>query len=368
MSVTLLSTYIILILLNLWYIFQKKDNRIVAAFTVLLLFILMSANHNVSVINGKTMDLFYYERDYYLVTSQNIQDSKLYYLFFASQYIANTFGLSYYSWLAITSGLCLSLLLLAVRKFDLCIHYVLFFFMYYVIALYAGLKYFYGMIPIIFGIYWLMKNKKLWFIVAVLIASGIHFMYFFFFVMLLIDNKYFKPKFVFRVCIGLMILVIAFGKSTFIRTISAFMYFALEDSLATRSIYFTEFTNLGFLIPIMLHLVTLLYANRYLKVVKRCFNDIALLSDARRLYSINQLCVFLYPLFLIAITFSRYITVVSLVTLFLSSNAIKKMPCRYKKVMFFYSFFVLLFFGFYFYYFQHYLDYNLVPFFTVGYW
>lgn len=365
MNSFLLSAYIILMLFNLFYYSQRRNNRLIWFLSLVLLVFLMSANHNVTVINGKTMDLFYYERDYYLVSKQNIQDSVLYYLFFTSQLLANTMGASYYTWLTVSSILCILSLFIAIRKFDLDIHYVLFFFMYYVIAFYTGLKYFYGMIPILFGLYYLTKQKKAWFVICVIIAGGLHPMYYFFLTFLFIDSKYFKPKYIFRICVGLMLVVIVFGKTRFINAISSFLYLLFERQSLSRSVYFTESTNLGFLIPIMLHIVTLIYSKKYLNCVKYYFEDSYLVKEAERLYSINQMCILLYPLFLIAVTFSRYITVVSFVTIALSSNGLKRMSIKYKQTLFLYGIIILVFFGFYFYYVQHYWEYNLVPFFTV---
>lgn len=365
MNIFLLSAYIILMLFNLFYYYQRRNNGLIWSLTLVLLVVLMSANHNVTVINGKTMDLFYYERDYYLVRNQNIQDSSLYYLFFASQLLANIMGASYYTWLTVSSVLCIFALFIAIRKFDLDIHYVLFFFMYYVIALYTGLKYFYGMIPILFGIYFLIKQKKLWFVICVILASGIHPMYYFFLTLLFIDSKFFKPKYIFRVCAGLMFVVIVFGKTRFINAISSFIYLVFERQSLSRSVYFTGSTNLGFLIPIMLHIVTLIYSKKYLNCIKYYFEDTYLVKEAERMYSINQMCILLYPFFLIAVTFSRYITVVSFVTIALSSNGLKRLSKKGKQKMFLYDILILAFFGFYFYYVQHYWEYNLVPFFTV---
>lgn len=362
---SLLIIYVFLLMLNLFYIFKKKENKILIFISFLILLILMSGNHNNPVVNGKTMDLFYYERDYNLVLNQKIQDSFLYYIFFASQYLANLVGFSYYIWLTVISFFVIVAIIFCVRKFHLDMHSVLFYFMFYIIALYTGLKYFYGMILAFYGMANLIKNNKLKFCIAILIASGIHPMYYFFFVMLFIDNKYFKPKYIFRTSLTLMLFVILFGKNKFVGTISNIIYIMLSDNSITRSVYFTESTNYGFLIPIMLHLISMYYSFMYFKYMKLLGNK-ELIYEANRIYSLNLMCALLYPLFLIAVTFSRYITVISLITLFLSSRGVKQLPIRYRKKIVGISFVVLLFFGFYFYYVQNYFFYNLIPFFSLN--
>ena len=364
MSFVLVFLYAILMVLNIVVSFKRKKNILPELLCFLLLTFLM-CGHTYSN-SGDSTDLFYYERDYNSILSNrsNIQDYSLYYLFWESQKIGKLIGLSYRSWWTIMTVVSLIIIYIVLKTNNCNTNYCLFFFMFFAIALYTGLKYYYGFCLLSLGIKYLLRNKgikdKLIYLLFVVLAGGFHAMHYFFVLLLLIDSRLFSPKVIFYITIPSFALVLFFFRNLFTSSVFNIVSPILLEHDNSRVVYFQSTTNLGVLIPISLHLVTLLYAFKYKGIVFD-ENVVALKKNAKRILLINLFIVLLYPLYLFAITFARINTVVAILTLFFSSSNLSSLPSSRQRELFLYGTLVIVVFGFYFYGACGYFDYNFKP-------
>ena len=367
MGIILIILYVALMLINLYKSLQHKDSVFLYFLSFLLLVILMCGHLYTGT--GDSTDLYYYERDYSNVLTQyNIQDYSLYYLFWGTQVLGNILGLSYHSWWMIMTILSL----LAVYKFindNKCNrNFCIFVFMFYAVALYTGLKYYYGLCVLLLGIKYLIRNlkrDKLKFVLFVLLASGFHAMYYLFLILVLIDMPLLTPKLIFQVSIVLFVAILLIGRSFFVTVVQSILVPILKNFGITRFVYFQDNTNLGVFVPIALHIVTLFYSYTYYKIVKYEKKD-ELYMNANRILRVNQIMVLIYPLYLFAVTFARLNTVISLITLFLSSVHYSEFSYRSRKRLLLCEIIVLVVFGLYFYGVCGYFDYNLKPMFDIN--
>lgn len=367
MSIILFSVYVLLMLINLYKSLRRKQSVIPEILALILLAILMCGHLYTGT--GDSTDLYYYERDYAnVLTRYNIRDYSLYYLFWGSQVLGNIIGISYHSWWMIMTVLSLIAVYKTIKDNKCNKNFCIFFFMFYAVALYTGLKYYYGLCVLLLGTKYLLRNTKgdkLRFALFVILASGFHAMYYLFLILILIDVPILTPKVIFRITSVIFVGVLFLGRYSFVTSVSNIIVPILSESGNTRFVYFQDSTNWGVVVPIALHLITLFYSYKYYKLVKYERKD-ELSINADRILRINLIMVLIYPLYLFAVTFARLNTVISILTIIYSSVHYSDFSYRTRKRLLLYGIIVLIVFGLYFYGVCGYYDYNLKPMFDVN--
>ena len=352
--------YFIIMIMNMCYCFKNRESKILSTTTFILLFILMCGHHYVG--NGDSTDLYYYWRDYNDVFSGK-QDEILYFLFYFTQSIAKFFMLTYYQWWAVMTAVSLYLVSKIIRAFSLNSHYCLLFFSFYVLALYTGLKYYYGFCLFLLALNYFIRDRRgdnLRFIACILLAGAMHAMYYLFLLFLFAKNKIVKP-FNLMVIMSLLLLFTVFvDRNLLLGMLSPILLIVSAEINVTRDIYFLDSTNYGFIIPLVLHVVTLVYSLVYYKL-SLSQKNISIQAEAKMLYEFNVMGCILYPLFFYAVTFTRYITVMALASVFISGKGFKLFSRKKKVELMMCGLVLSIFFSLYFFGPCNYLEYNVIP-------
>ncbi len=364
MNVLLIALYAILWLLNA-YLSGKKEQKFLIFLSFGLLFFVMCFKTNVQPVDGFIMDLAYYERDYNLFTGINSTYEKMYYLFFSTQVIGHKLGLSFVAWWAVWCFFLLVLLFRGVKRFGYNTHRFLTYFFFFVIALYASLKQFSGFVFFFYGVSFLVRHGKkdrLRFILFTLIAGGFHPMFYMMLVLLLVDLKTLKPKYIFGAAAALMVCVATFAKPVFVSLVRQMANSFLQNG--SGNAYFESTTNFGFLIPVALHLSNLLFSYWYYKSVQSLENP-SVITKAKYLYFANLICTVFYPFFLFATVFTRLITIMSLLTLVFSGEGICRLSMTRRQQLMPFSLVTVFLFALYFFGPCRFFEFSVVQLFTV---
>ena len=247
----------------------------------------------------------------------------LYYLFYYTMIIGRSLKFTFEVWWTFTTGIALLVIIHALKVNKMNPHVFLsFFMMYFVFNFSAGLKFFYGFAFLFLGFGYLIrggKRSKLYFVICVCIAGGLHFMYYAYLIFCIIrkdeqkNSQLFNKKNKFTKAVVIASLIISAylrinnSANSFLQSI-----FSIFDS-EHIDVYLGLSTGLGFMIPVVMHLTTLLFTIIYRK---QCMRSSAISNNSVNVlvYS-NILLIIFYPLFMISTTFMRLITCMSMVSL-----------------------------------------------------
>jgi|GEM_PF-7063686 len=319
MSYILIVIYILFTTGHLLIYLNKKKSYLFVYITSILLFFLMSGYKFAG--EGDAMDFYGYWYGYTKFEILEIKNFWFYYLFYTSERIGIYLSLNFYQWWALMTALSLTFLISSIRKRKYNPHLFLFYFMiYYVFLLYGGLKFFYGFCLFQYAITFLIKGEKggkRKFIIVTLLAGGFHVMYYMFLVLAIIDlkikNREFLIKVISIISIIFSALVLLTGRNL-LDSIQVIVDSIENDKLSS---YFSLRTRWGFLLPIGVHVLTVLYSFIYRNIVKK-YNQEKWYFYANTLFYVNLIAVVFYPLFMIALTFMRLLTSLSLTTIIAS--------------------------------------------------
>ena len=312
----LIVIYIFFTITHLFLYLNKRKSYLFVFVTAIFLFLLMSGHEYVG--NGDAIDFLGYWRGYTEFESLIRLDFWFYYLFYWSEIIGKYLSLTFYQWWAVMTALSLSFIIWTIKKRKYNPHFFFFFFMiYYVFIFYTGLKFFYGFCLFQYGLTFLLKREKgdkFKFILFTLLAGGFHFMYYIFLVLLIVDLKRKKRKNLLKTLVVFSVIVVLFNLLSGRGLLNSLQ--SRIDSLdnARLSSYFSLRTNWGFMLAIGIHVLTTIYAFRYRSIVRKHDQGKWYFYVDTLLY-VNLIAIIFYPLFMIALTFMRLLTSLSLTTI-----------------------------------------------------
>lgn len=313
----LMVIYIIMLLIHLLMIIKKKKSKPIVIATFILLFFLMSGHRYKG--DGDAIDFLAYYDGYYNIYNEIKRDFWFYYLFYSTQFVSYQIGLNYYLWLSVMTAISLFLIYKLVKKFDYNFHIFFAFFMtYYVFLFYGGLKFYYGFVLFSYSLSYFIRNKpgdKGKSFMFLMFAGSFHIMYYMFILMYVINMK--KSKLIIRIILlsSLLLTLLIIGSSGF-----GFIQKLINQADNNRiSLYFRVKTNLGWVLPVTIHILISTYT---LIINKGVYNRYGAMSleykRTNRLMQTTILLAAFYPLFVIALTFMRILTSYSMIMFLIS--------------------------------------------------
>lgn len=319
MSDILIIIYIIFAIGHLLFYLDNKRSYLFVFITSIFIFLLMSGHKYAG--SGDAGDFGSYLYGYTKFEILERKDFWFYYLFYTSERIGIYLSLNFYQWWAVMTALSLTFIISTIKKREYNPHLFFFFFMiYYVFLFYGGLKFFYGFCLFQYAFTFLLKGEKggkLKFVLITLLAGGFHVMYYMFLVLALIDLKIKNRKLLIKVIIifslSFSVFTILIGRNL-LNSIQVIVDSIENDKLST---YFGLRTNWGFLLPVVIHVLTTLYSFIYRNIVRK-YNQDKWYFYANTLFYVNLIAIVFYPLFMIALTFMRLLTSLSLTTIIAS--------------------------------------------------
>ena len=307
-------------MINFVFHYKQYKSKIFSFITLVFIGLLMCGH--IYVGNGDTSDFRGYAIQYYGINIDSARDFGFYYLFYATQMVGNFLSLTYYQWWGIMTALSLIAIARACKHFDYNVHsFLVYFMVYYIFVFYPGLKFYYGFCSFFYAISFLCRNQKYdkeKFLIFLLIAGGMHVLYYAFIIFLLVDLRILSPKKIFIITFFTVVVILLIGKNVFINSIIPIIG-QIINSFDSENLnnYLSFRTNFGFVIPIVLHLFCLFYMRQCL-----AFMTPNSYSMIYRLYEIILLCTLFYPLYLLALTFMRFLTAMTLLMLVASSKCL----------------------------------------------
>lgn len=366
----LIFIYSLLLLGNLLLVILNKKNKFIAIFSFVVLLFLFCGHEYVG--NGDSNDFLGYLQDYDNVAVTTSRDFWFYYLFYCTQIFSKLLGLNFYQWWAIMTYFALRMLWVTNKRFNLNIHHCLLWIMaYYGFILYTGLKFFYGFCFMFLACCNLFHesdngNKK--FILYTLLAGGMHVMYYFFLILLFNKVRFLSPKKVFILSIISFVFMLIGGKGLLMTFLGPLVYSLNSDNLNQ---YFTTQTNLGFLIPLTIHFILLVYIFIVDKIYSRkpvlnnesCTrkNNAYKLKDTKIILNSTLLLTLIYPLFLVSLTFNRIYTAYSLILIMISSTFICNFSKLHRMGVLFFPFLIIVIYYIFNFYLNNYIDSAVIP-------
>lgn len=316
MNVFLFAVYLIFILYHLYMSLTGKTKWFGTFFTILfLLFLINGCDYK------QIYDLSNYSAQYTQYDPLKNDNFALYYIFFYAIKIGQIMGLSFETWWSVMNCLAFGVMLFALYKHKYNPHlFMLFFMAYYIISYYTGIKAFYGFCIYLLASGYLLRGglpNKIKYTVLTAVAGGFHVMYYVYLIFLLIStgktdaepsalsikrkNRLLSIVIALSLVFSVILKISGSANSFFARL---FSFFEMESEKIET--YLELSTNWGFLIPVCIQLLCLLFAYNYRIVTSACE------SDLRRrgliLYYINFMQIIFYPFFMLSTTFMRFVT------------------------------------------------------------
>ncbi len=311
--------FIIYLCFILYHLYQALNGKIKWLPTVLSLVFLLF------LINGcdykAIYDLNNYSTEYNIYNPLKNDNFALYYLFFYAIKAGQNMGLSFEVWWAVMNTLAFTVIFLALYKHKYNPHiFMLFFMAYYIISYYTGIKAFYGFCIYLLASGYLIRGgipNKIKYIIITLVAGGFHVMYYIYLIFLIVGTgkensqpsaaSIKRRNLLLKVVISLslvltVILKISGSANSFFANL--FSFFDMESEKLDS--YIELSTNLGFLIPVGIQLLCLLFAYNYRNVTSKYENGLS--RRGLILYYINLMQMIFYPFFMLSTTFMRFIS------------------------------------------------------------
>lgn len=286
-------------------------------------------------------------------------DLSLYYLFVLTMNIGRGLKFSFELWWTIMNSFAFALILLSLYKHKYNPHLFMFFFMgIYVFLFHTALKSFYGFAVFLLASGYLMKSglsNKIKYAVLTCIAGGFHVMYYVYLIFLLANVWGENNKIDFRTdklrsqTIGIiavlsimfsLLLKISGSVNGFFMEVFSFFEMGSEKLES----YFERSTNLGFIIPVGLQLICLLFGYIYRNISSRY--DEKLAHQGHILYHISLLQIVFYPFFMISTAFTRFISYLSPISICIAGRSWKELKLSHRKTVLLFGSFIML--GYYF--------------------
>lgn len=322
-SFILVSLYIILIVLNYKGYKDNKVNTFLTIVTVSLsTFMLFSANSADLDWSETKLDMSGYRTIYEQYDVLEHEDFNMYYMFYGSMYLGQSFGLPFRTWWMVMSILAMGVVFIATRIHKFSFNLFLATFMaYHEIVFYSGFKFFYGFCFLLLAygfLFWRNRKGQLLFALFTCMAGGFHMMYYFFLVLLIKPIR--RPKrFVGVIVTITIILTVIMQLSGSAKAFLMPFFDTLDNEHINR--YTAYEINAGFYIAVLIHLVVvyIVYRIRKYKITKGFYK-----RDAEALYYTVLISLLFCPFYSVALTFMRLITSFSLVVITASSRILKE--------------------------------------------
>ncbi len=313
MSYILIIIYIFFTIGHLLFYLNKKKSHLFVFITSIFIFFLMSGHEYVGA--GDAIDFSAYLYGYSEPKILELNNFWFYYLFYYTELIGIYLSLNFYQWWALMTALSLTFIISTIKKREYNSHlFFIFFMIYYVFMFYGGLKFFYGFCLFQYAFTFLIKGEeggKLKFILITLLAGGFHVMFYIFLVFGLVNLKIKNRKYLIKIIIVSSIALTGFmiiSGGDFLNVIQV-----LIDDLENEKLsgYSGLRTNLGFLLPIGIHVLTIIYTFMYRNIVRK-YDQGKWYFYANSMLYVSLMAVIFYPTFMIALTFMRLLTALSL--------------------------------------------------------
>lgn len=245
---------------------KKKNNRynlisIAEIIPIVCAFLLLTSNRI-------GFDIVNYNRSY--ISGYTITVNEPIYHFLANWFSKN--GWTYYSFRAILSLIVMIPLILTIKRLEIKLGYfMIYYFTYFVFVDSMQVRNQIGLYLIVVASFFLVREKNkanvIKFCIIVIIAAQIHFIFYFYLLMLLYDNKYLGnvTKYGIIISIVLSIATLLNGhKVPFIQNIMDLLLVAGDD----RSNRYIGSAGWGFLFPTIILILMLYISNYYCNVAK----------------------------------------------------------------------------------------------------
>ncbi|CAM1373797.1 EpsG family protein [Tenacibaculum xiamenense] len=364
MSQILIVVYIFLIFGHLSFYLNKRKSYLFVYITSILLFFLMSGHEYSGA--GDAIDFYAYWYGYTEFENIERKDFWFYYLFYTSEKIGLFLSLSFYQWWGVMTAISLNFIIRTIKKREYDPHlFFIFFMFYYVFLFYGGLKFFYGFCLFQYALTFLIKGErrgKLKFILFTLLAGGFHVMYYMFLILLLVNLKVKKRKYLIKIIVGFSLLVSLLNLITgrgLLNSIQGIIDSMQNDRLST---YFAIRTNWGFMLPIGIHILVTIYSLKYRNIVSK-YDQHKWYSYANTLFYVNLITVVFYPLYMIVLTFMRLLTALSLTTIIASGYRLELLNKRDKLKLLSSGFLIICLYFYINMYLNDYISKTVLPFF-----
>ena len=368
LQLLLVLFYVFLIVLNYKaYINGKTLLTLTWMTAILSTFMLFGSNAADIDYGDNELDISGTRGLYELYKIDEYYEYNMYFIYYRCMYLGQVMGLSYRMWWAL-----MSIIMMTVVYYACKIHqynYNLFlatFMVYYETVFYAGFKSFYGFCFLLLAFGFLLRNTnkgRLAFAIINIIATGFHIMYFLFFLFLIKPIK--KPQQVVKivVIVSVVITVLARLKGSALLALIPMIHTKGGENTGTLDELDVNAIQMGFYLPIFIHLVTvyIVYRIRNYKI-----KEGNLTTTADTLYYLVLISLFFCPLYSIGLTFMRYITFFSFVVItaassMLNDNRQSRMFCfKMSLLMVFSSYLMRIMMGF-----EGHLRHSVLPYFDV---
>lgn len=332
--------YLLVLFLNLIFAFRKKSSKLLTLITLIAILLFMGgAGPGYTFLS----DYDNYQRSYENIACSGLFDSsQVGYTILMKA--GNLLGLDFFAFRIIVTGICLLVIYQVIKRYSYNSNYILLLYMIYPMIIDSEhFRNFIAITVLLVAIRFLEKNllkNKIKYLLLILIASTIH-ISFIFYIPLVFVNVNHKNKLIKGLAIGVGLLtVVAFLNNNQVPFVQSVINF-IDNEKVQR--YLGATTNFGFLIPVVLHLTSIilvfwsrriiirkdtntmeeiggkLYCNK-----KKRIKDI---EFGNLVFWINILGVIFFPLYIMNIQFyrlSRNFLILNFIVYSIASNKIKR--------------------------------------------
>lgn len=319
MQIVLILLYLFLIIINYRSYKRRNNSLFLAIITIALLIFFLSGSNHASLDWSETeLDLSGYRTIYEIYDALEHPDFNMYYIFYSSMYIGQNLGLPFGTWWFIMSILAMFVIVgaCAIHKYSINL-FLAGFMAYYIFMMYSGLKFFYGFCFLLMAYGFLLRNTRkgqILFGLFTCLAGGLHMMYYLYLILLI--KPIHRPKLFINVIITITIIFTILMRIS--GTAASFLapFFNILDN-DRINIYTVFNVNMGFYIPVILHLIMVytVYRVRKYKIKTASCNPMV-----DTLFYSSILSLIFIPFYALALTFMRLITAFSLVVITANSS------------------------------------------------
>lgn len=306
--------YFVVIFFNLRYYTTGKSNIILTIISsVIATLFLCGSNIAFSDNYVGELDISSYRNEYESLNFLESIDFPLYYLFFYSNHIGQTIGLTFAQWWLLMSASSIGVIYLSCRIHKYNYNLVIACFMaYYEIVFYSGLKFYYGFCFLLLAYGFLLKDNiknKLLYAFFVCVAGGFHVMYYAFLILLFRINSN-SSKFVKLLIFGVIISTIIMRVGGSVMSFMKPIFDALNNDHINT--YVDEAVGNGFYIALILEVIMIYIPYRIKKEKERIGRSTII---TKNYYYTVLLTLIFCPFYAVSLIFVRLITSFSLVVI-----------------------------------------------------
>ncbi|MDK2934961.1 MAG: hypothetical protein PWP27_2771 [Clostridiales bacterium] len=319
-----LYLYIFMLFINSLFAFRKRHSKLLTIITLITILLFIGGA-------GPEYHSYNHSRDYinYEISYNNadftgfFERPEIGYTLLMK--VGNLINLDFFSFRMVITAICLLLIYqMVIKRYVYNSNYILLMYMMYPMIIDSEhFRNFIAMTVFLFSIRFLEKNllkDKIKFLVLALIATSIH-TAFIFYTPLIFVNVNDKNRLVKGIAIGTIFLtIVAFLNNNQVPFLQLILKF-FDDEKVIR--YLNSKTNFGFLIPVVLHLISIIIVAWSRKIVIRknlkanmidksnyCIKDkkkirVTDVEIINLIFWINIIGILFFPLFMMSITFYR---------------------------------------------------------------